>query len=46
MEEMREEFGLTKKDLLLGFLYLGVPKQGLTSDAARTSIDEKSQWLS
>jgi nitroreductase len=44
-EEIRSEFALSEQDLLLGFLYLGVPKPELNFSVTRTGIAEKCTFL-
>lgn len=45
MEEAKEALGLDKNDKLLGFLYVGMPKEGFWPEGKRTSIDEKVNWV-
>lgn len=38
-------FDLAEKDLLMGFLYIGMPKQGKWPKGKRRSIDKKVRWV-
>lgn len=44
-EEAKTFFGLGKKDLLLGFLYLGMPKGKKWPQGRRRSIQDKITWV-
>ena len=44
MEEAKSFFGLGEKDKLLGFMFLGIPKQ-MPSKGKRGSISEKVKWV-
>ena len=43
-EEAKEFFGLRKKDMLLGFLHVGVPR-GPAQDGRRKPVNEKVVWI-
>ena len=43
-EEAKPFFGLTEKDKLMGFLYLGIPKSGWPK-GRRGAISDKVQWV-
>lgn len=38
-------FDLGEKDLLMGFLYIGMPKEGKWPKGKRKSIDKKVRWI-
>jgi len=44
-DEANEFFGLGKKDKLMGFLYLGIPKDNKWSMSKRKSMDMKVEWV-
>ena len=44
-EEAKEFFGLGPKDKLLGFLYVGMPKEGRWPRSKRKAIEDKVQWV-
>ncbi|NJN42045.1 MAG: nitroreductase [Flammeovirgaceae bacterium] len=43
-EEAKEIFGLSKDDVLIGFLNVGVPKDSATT-SKRTGINKKVNWI-
>ncbi|PWJ38473.1 nitroreductase family protein [Sediminitomix flava] len=45
MEEAKELFGLGEDDKVLGFFYLGYPKEGLELEGKRKPIQEKVTWI-
>lgn len=45
LKEAKEVFGLGKKDLLLGFIYVGMPKEGKWPTSKRKPIDKKVEWF-
>lgn len=45
MEEANKYFDLGKKDLLMGFLYVGVPKKGKWPKSKRKDISKKVEWV-
>ncbi|MBK6267139.1 nitroreductase [Marivirga sp. S37H4] len=45
LESAKESFGLSSKDKLLGFLYLGMPKDGFWPEGKRTSMEDKVHWV-
>lgn len=44
-EEAKEFFGLGPKDHLLGFLYVGMPKEGRWPGSRRKPLEEKVRWV-
>ena len=44
-EEAVEFFGLGARDRLLGFLYLGMPKEGKLPHSRRKPLEEKVRWV-
>ena len=44
-EEAKEFFGLGPKDRLLGFMYVGMPKEGRWPRSKRKPVDEKVEWI-
>jgi nitroreductase len=44
-EEAKESFGLSPADKLLGFLFVGVPKDGFWPEGKRGSWEEKVNWV-
>ncbi len=44
-EEAKESFGLAPQDKLLGFLYVGMPKEGFWPEGKRGNLDEKVSWV-
>jgi len=45
MEEAKAFFGLAEEDKFLGFLFLGMPKDGKWPEGRRKPISEKVQWV-
>ncbi|WPP53613.1 nitroreductase family protein [Catalinimonas niigatensis] len=45
LEEAKSFFGLEEEDKLLGFLYVGMPKEGKWPEGRRGSIAEKVRWV-
>jgi len=45
MEEAKKALALEKDDKLLGFLYVGVPKEGFWPEGKRNPINEKVNWV-
>ncbi|WNB17954.1 nitroreductase family protein [Marivirga arenosa] len=45
MEEAKEALALDKDDKLLGWLYVGVPKEGFWPAGKRSSINDKVNWV-
>lgn len=45
MEEAKEAFGLEAADKLLGFLYVGMPKEGFWPESKRGEIADKVNWV-
>jgi len=45
LEEAKSYFGLNDNDLLLGFLYIGMPKVEKWPTSKRKPIDEKTTWV-
>lgn len=45
LEEAKESFGLSAKDKLLGFLYIGMPKKDFKPEGKRTSLADKVNWV-
>ncbi|HET8858451.1 nitroreductase [Marivirga sp.] len=45
MEEAKKALGLEKEDKLLGFLYVGMPKEGFWPEGKRTTIHDKVNWV-
>lgn len=45
LEEAKSHFGLVEADKLLGFLYIGQPKEGYWPEGTRESIQEKVHWV-
>jgi nitroreductase len=46
LEEAKPYFGLKPKDKLIGFFYIGYPKILLNPLSKRTSVNEKTKWIS
>ncbi len=44
-DEAKKFFGLKKKDMLMGFLYVGMPKKDKWPKGKRKSIDKKVDWV-
>ena len=44
-EEAKEFFGLGPKDKLLGFMYVGTPKEGRWPRSKRKPLEEKVVWV-
>lgn len=44
-DEAKLFFGLEEEDKLMGFLYIGLPSEGLKMKGLRRSIDDKTQWI-
>ncbi|ELR72864.1 putative nitroreductase [Fulvivirga imtechensis AK7] len=44
-EEAKPFFGLGEEDLLLGFLYIGVPKTGAWPQGRRKPAEDKVKWV-
>jgi len=45
MDEAKKALGLEKDDKLLGFLYVGMPKEGFWPEGKRTPINDKVNWV-
>ncbi len=45
MEEAKKALGLTNGDKLLGFLYVGMPKEGFWPEGKRKPINDKINWV-
>jgi nitroreductase len=45
LEDAKPHFGLQPEDKLLGFLYLGMPKQGSWPEGKRGAYQEKTHWV-
>jgi nitroreductase len=45
MAEAKKALGLEKDDQLLGFLYVGMPKEGFWPQGKRTPINDKVNWV-
>jgi len=45
MEEAKKALALEKDDKLLGFLYVGVPKEGFWPEGKRKPVNEKVNWV-
>ncbi|WP_425562900.1 nitroreductase family protein [Marivirga lumbricoides] len=45
LEKAKESFGLATKDKLLGFLYIGMPKEGFWPEGKRSPIEDKVHWV-
>ena len=45
MDEAKKALGLEKEDKLLGFLYVGMPKEGFWPEGKRTPINDKVNWV-
>lgn len=45
LEEAKQNFGLGSEDKILGFLYIGVPKEGFWPEGNRSEISEKVHWV-
>jgi nitroreductase len=45
MEEAKKALGLEKEDKLLGFLYVGMPKEGFWPEGKRSPINDKVNWV-
>lgn len=45
MEEAKKALGLNKGDKLLGFLYVGMPKEGFWPEGKRKPINDKINWV-
>lgn len=44
--EMKELLDLGERESLLGWFYLGVPKEGLKANRIRKAIEDKVDWIS
>ncbi|WP_291722973.1 nitroreductase [Bernardetia sp.] len=44
-DETHTQFGLSENEKIVGFLYLGVPKEDLVKEATRKPIQEKVEWI-
>jgi len=44
-EEAKSFFGLGQKDKLLGFMYVGMPKEGRWPRSKRKPLEEKVEWV-
>lgn len=44
-KEAKSYFGLGDKDHLLGFFYVGVPKEGIKKEGLRKPIEDKVTWI-
>jgi nitroreductase len=45
MEEAKNALGLEKGDKLMGFLYVGIPKEGFWPEGKRKPINDKVNWV-
>jgi len=45
LEEAKSFFGLEAEDKLLGFLYIGMPKEGKWPEGRRKPVIDKVQWV-
>jgi nitroreductase len=45
MDEAKKALGLNEDDKLLGFLYVGMPKEGFWPQGKRTPINDKVNWV-
>jgi nitroreductase len=45
MDEAKKALGLNEDDKLLGFLYVGMPKEGFWPEGKRRPINEKINWV-
>ncbi|WKK76606.2 nitroreductase [Marivirga salinae] len=45
MEEAKKALALEKEDKLLGFLYVGMPKEGFWPEGKRNPINDKINWV-
>jgi nitroreductase len=45
MEEAKKALALEKEDKLLGFLYVGMPKEGFWPEGKRRPINDKINWV-
>jgi nitroreductase len=45
MEETKKALGLSNGDKLLGFLYVGMPKEGFWPEGKRKPINDKINWV-
>jgi len=45
MEEAKKALALEKEDKLLGFLYIGMPKEGFWPEGKRKPINDKINWV-
>ncbi|MFQ3212735.1 MAG: nitroreductase [Marivirga sp.] len=45
LDDAKEHFGLQPEDKLLGFLYVGMPKEGLWPEGKRGAYQEKTHWV-
>ena len=45
MEEAKKALALEKEDKLLGFLYVGMPKEGFWPEGKRKPINDKINWV-
>jgi nitroreductase len=44
-EEAKPFFGLGEEDKLMGFLFIGIPSEGLKMKGMRGSIEDKTHWV-
>lgn len=44
-EETHTQLGLSKDEKIIGFLYLGVPKENVSKEATRKAVQEKVEWI-
>lgn len=44
-EETHAQFGLSENEKIVGFLYLGVPKEDIQKEAKRKPLQEKVEWI-
>jgi nitroreductase len=44
-DETKKAFGLSDKDLVLGFYYLGLPKGDIPAGKRCSTIEEKIEWI-
>ncbi len=45
MEEAKKALALEKEDKLLGFLYVGMPKEGFWPEGKRKPVNDKINWV-
>jgi len=45
MEEAKPNFGLSEEDKLLGFLYVGMPKNDFWPQTPKRALDDSAHWI-